>query len=154
MGNMKIKKAKRKDTAIILNCIKGLAEYVGQLDQVTATEEKLEETLFSKNSNVEVRLAYLGDTIIGFVLFFKTYSTFKANSGLYIEDLFIFSEYRNKGYGKQLFNYVIDFGLKYSYNKVEWYVNIKNNNAISFYLKMKAKKLDYKSIYYIDLNKK
>lgn len=151
MNKLEIRKARENDVHVVLNCIKGLAEHVGQIDKVTATEDTLKKTIFGNDSFIEVCIAFLNNKPVGFVLFFKTYSTFKAMPGLYIEDLFVFPEYRNRGIGKQLIEYVINFGKANNFNKVEWYVNNNNAKAIDFYIKMKAKRLDYKSIFYVDL---
>ena len=59
--NIKIRKAEPKDVTIILNLIKELAEYEKLLDEVTATEDKLMNTIFGKDKFVEVWLAEIND---------------------------------------------------------------------------------------------
>lgn len=148
---IKIREAGIKDSSVILNCIKGLAEHVDQADFVTATENDIKETIFSPGSHVKVFVAEnIEDEICGFALIFKTYSTFKAKTNFYIEDLFVFPEHRNSGIGSFLFNYIKEYAEKQGASKVEWYVNNSNQGAIDFYQKIGAKKLDYKSIYYLE----
>ena len=69
--NIKIRKAELKDVTIILNLIKELAEYEKLLDEVTATEDKLMNTIFGKDKFVEVWLAEINDEPVGQVLFFR-----------------------------------------------------------------------------------
>ena len=118
---------------------------------VTATEERIRAKLFGAESHVEVFIAYWGDTPAGYVLFYKTFSTFVASTGCYVEDLFVFPEFRNRGVGTALIRRVIDHGQQAGYHKVEWYVNNRNRAAIKFYEKLGATKLDYKSIYYVEV---
>jgi len=86
---IKIRKAELKDVTTILNLIKELAEYEKLLDEVTATEDKLMNTIFGKNKFVEVWLAEIIDDSVGQVFFFRNYSTFLAKPGFYIEDIYV-----------------------------------------------------------------
>lgn len=151
MSDIRIEKATKNDSGIILACIKGLAEHVGQSDMVTATQEDIENRIFSDSSHVEVLIAYIENKPAGFILYYKTFSTFKASFGLYVEDLFIFPEFRNRRIGSKLFQQVIEIGRVQNFRKVEWYVNNKNKEALEFYKQFDVHILDYKSIYYINL---
>ena len=153
MDCIKIKKAKKEDTDVILSCINGLSEHVGETDIVTSTKELLENTIFADNSHVEVLLAYLNEKAVEYILYYKTFSTFKSSYGLYIEDLFVFPEYRNIGIGTKLFQRVVTIAKNLDMCKVEWYVNNKNKDAINFYKKFNVNILDYKSIYYVNCKK-
>jgi len=149
---IKIRQAAENDSAIIYDCICGLAVHVNQLDLVSATKEDIKESVFSSDSHVKVFVAENEeDKICGFVLILKTFSTFKAKTNYFIEDLFVFPEYRSLGIGKQLFDYVKDYAQIHGAGKVEWYVNNANQGAIDFYKKIGAKVLDYKSIYYMNV---
>lgn len=150
---IKIREAVANDSAVIFDCICGLAEHVNQLDMVTATEPDIKKSIFNTDSHVKVFVVENEeDKICGFALIFKTFSTFKATTNYYIEDLFVFPEYRNSGVGKQLFDYIKDYAQTHGAVKVEWYVNNANHGAIDFYKKIGAKALDYKSIYYLNCN--
>lgn len=151
MSDIRIEKATKNDSGIILACIKGLAEHVGQSDMVTATQEDIENRIFSDSSHVEVLIAYIENKPAGFILYYKTFSTFKASFGLYVEDLFVFPEFRNRRIGSKLFQQVIEIGRMQNFRKVEWYVNNKNRGALEFYKQFDVHILDYKSIYYIIL---
>lgn len=150
MNKIKISQATEYDSVEILSFIQGLADHLGQADQVTATKEDIENTLFSEDSPAAAEIAYYEDVPAGFVLYFKTYSTFSAQFGYYIEDLFVVPEFRGKGIGSILLKYVLDKSRENHGKKVEWYVNNTNKEAVAFYNKLGAKKLDYKSIFYIE----
>lgn len=71
------------------------------LDEAVATEELLREWLF-EHKKAEVIFACEDGKEIGFALFFHNFSTFLGRAGIYLEDLFVLSEYRGKGYGKAI----------------------------------------------------
>ncbi len=144
-----IREAKEQDIDMIYSCIRGLAEHVNQLELVTAKKEDLLQEFFSPNSHVLVLIAENEkNEVTGFSLFFKTFSTFKAKTNLFIEDLFVFPEFRSKGIGKMLLNRICEYAKSLGAAKVEWYVNNANKGAINFYNSYGAKQLDYKSIFY------
>ena len=91
--------AERRDTALILQFIKDLAEYEKMADLVVATPEMLEEEIFEKRK-AEVLFVMENGREVGFALFFHNFSTFLGRAGLYLEDLFVLPEFRGKGYGK------------------------------------------------------
>ncbi|MBI4459039.1 MAG: N-acetyltransferase, partial [Acidobacteria bacterium] len=75
-----------KDIPEILAMIRQLAEYERLAPMVTATEAQLRSTLFGEQPQAEVLLDYLQSECVGFALFFRTYSTFLAKPGLWVED--------------------------------------------------------------------
>ena len=133
MQNIEIKPATIKEVSTILDFIKKLAEYEKLSSQVTATEKKLENSLFGKKPEAEVLLAYLNNKPIAIAIFFHNYSTFLAQKGLYLEDLFVLEEYRNKGIGKKLLQYLAKLAIKRNCGRFEWSVLDWNTPAINFY---------------------
>ena len=140
--NYKIRLAELDDVSEIFILIKELADYERLLDEVVATEELLEETLFGENSNVEVLLAYNGNKVLGFALYFKNFSTFLGRPGIYLEDLFVRKFARGKGIGKALLQRIAKYTLEIGGGRLEWSVLDWNESAISFYKKIGAVPLD------------
>src|SRR4051812_12205827 len=97
----KLRQATVADVPVILRCIQSLAEFERLTHQCVATEERLRETLFGASPVAEVTLAFDGDVPAGFALWFRNYSTFLALPGIYLEDLFVFPEFRGRGLGRQ-----------------------------------------------------
>ena len=140
--NYNIRLAGVDDLSEIFVLIKELADYERLLDQVIATEELLEETLFGENSNVEVLLACDENQILGFALYFRTFSTFLGRPGIYLEDLFVREFARGRGIGKALLRRIARSTLDMRGGRLEWSVLDWNQSAISFYKKMGAVPLD------------
>ena len=140
--NYKIRPAELDDVPEIFVLIKELADYERLLDEVVATEELLEETLFGENSNAEVLLAFDGNQVLGFALYFHTFSTFLGRPGIYLEDLFVREFARGKGIGEALLRRISRCALEMGGGRLEWSVLDWNEPAISFYKKMGAVPLD------------
>ena len=90
----------------------------------------------------EVLLAYDGEAPVGFALFFHNYSTFLAERGLYLEDLFVVPEARGKGIGYALFSALAEIALSRNCGRMEWAVLKWNQLAIDFYVRVGAEPLN------------
>src|SRR5579871_6682599 len=99
MSKLRIVPATELDLPVILNLIHALAEYEKLADTVTATEGRLRATLFGNKAAAEVLLVYWDQECAGFAVYFETYSTFLAQPGLYLEDLYVKPHLRGKGIG-------------------------------------------------------
>jgi GNAT superfamily N-acetyltransferase len=102
MNDFQFRYATEDDAALILEFIRGIAIYEKMLDEVVNTDELIKEVVFGKG-HAEVIFALDGEKEVGFALFFHNYSTFVGRAGIHLEDLFVWPEYRGKGYGKALF---------------------------------------------------
>ena len=138
--------ANRTDTPLILQFIKELADYEGMLDEVVADEATLEHWLFDKEK-AEVLLAVVDEKEIGFALFFHNFSTFLGRAGLYLEDLYVKSEYRGKGYGKAIFKELAKIAVARGCGRLEWWCLDWNKPCIDFYLSMEATPMSDWTVY-------
>jgi len=138
MSATKIVSATAEDTPVILEMIRGLAEYEKLAHQVTATEEQLRQSLFGEHPAAEVLLAHHGRECAGFALFFPNYSTFLAKPGLYLEDLFVKPHLRAKGIGFALLARLAAIATERGCGRLEWQVLDWNEPSIRFYKKLGA----------------
>ena len=141
-----IRKATEADAALILEFIKGIATYENMLDEVINTEEMIKEVVFGKG-NAEVIFALEGEKEVGFALFFHNYSTFVGKSGIHLEDLFVWPEYRGRGHGKALLLEVARIAKERGCGRMEWTCLDWNTPSINFYLSMGAIPMDEWTIY-------
>lgn len=147
--NTIIRKAVREDTSLILEFIKGIARYEKMDNEVEATVELLEEQLFDK-CRAEVIFAMEEGKEVGFALFFHNFSTFVGRAGLYLEDLYVYPEYRGKGYGKALFMELVNIASERRCGRMEWVCLNWNKPSIDFYRSMGAVALDEWTTYRLD----
>ncbi|MEA4920877.1 MAG: GNAT family N-acetyltransferase [Clostridiaceae bacterium] len=140
--------AEERDTALILQFVKGLAEYEKMLDEVVATEDMLKEWLFEKKT-AEVIFAVSDGIEVGFALFFHNFSTFLGKAGIYLEDLYVKPEYRGLGYGKALLKKLAQIAVERECGRLEWVVLNWNRPSIDFYLSLGAAPMDDWTVYRI-----
>ena len=101
-----LRPATEEDCPQILHFIRQLAEYEKLSHEVVATEAKLRQTLFGEHPTAEVLLGFYRSQPVAFALFFSNYSTFLAQPGIYLEDLFVDPAWRGKGFGGALLRYL------------------------------------------------
>lgn len=130
------------DTPLIVELIRGLAEYEKLAHECVATEERIRETLFGPKPQAEVVIAFLDDQAAGFALFFENYSTFLARRGIYLEDLFVFPRFRGHGVGKALLSHLAKLAVERECGRFEWSVLDWNESAIGFYKSLGAAPMD------------
>lgn len=135
------------DVPLILECIRGLAEYERLPHEVVATEDVLRETLFGPRPVAEVVLAHEGDEPAGFALFFHNFSTFLGRPGLYLEDLFVFPRFRGRGLGRRLLEHLARIAVKRGCGRFEWAVLDWNVDAIGFYEALGARPMSDWTVY-------
>jgi len=142
MSKLRIVPAAEPDLPVILNLIHALAEYEKLADTVTATPERLRETLFGAKPAAEVLLAHWEGECAGFAVFFATYSTFLAQPGLYLEDLYVKPDMRGNGIGLALLKHLARIAAERGCGRLEWGVLEWNQPAIRFYKKLGAQPMD------------
>jgi len=145
-----IREATSADVPLILKFIKGLAEYEKLSHEVVATEASLQKTLFGEKPAAEVVIAELHQQPVGFALFFHNFSTFLAQPGLYLEDLFVIPEARGKGVGKALLVHLANLALHRGCGRFEWSVLDWNQPAIDFYRSIGAVGMDEWTVQRVD----
>jgi len=142
MSNVRIVPATESDVPIILEMIRELAAYEKLLHICVATEAQLRGTLFGARPAAEVLLAQLDGATVGFALFFPNYSTFLAQPGIFLEDLYVKPHARGKGAGLALLRELARIAVARGCGRVEWLVLDWNEPSIAFYKKLGAKVMD------------
>lgn len=147
--NFKIRFAEEKDTKLILDFIKELADYEKLLNEVVATEEILYDSLFVRKK-AEVVIGEYDGNPVGFALFFYNFSTFLGKPGIYLEDLYIKPEMRGKGLGKIMLSFLGNLAIERNCGRLEWWCIDWNESSIKFYKEMGAKPMDEWTVYRVD----
>lgn len=151
MINTEFRYATDKDTSLILDFIRGLAEYEKMSDDVIADEALLREWIFEKKK-AEVIFALEDGREVGFALFFHNFSTFLGRAGIYLEDLFVMPEYRGRGHGKSLLRELARIALERGCGRLEWSCLDWNTPSIDFYLSLGAQQMNEWTAYRVSGN--
>jgi len=134
-----IRSATEADLPLILELIEGLADYERLRHECRATIPLLRESLFGAHPAAEVLIAEQEGVPAGFALFFHNYSTFLAQRGIYLEDLFVKPEFRGRGIGHALLVRLAQVAVERQCGRLEWAVLDWNESAIGFYQRLGAK---------------
>ena len=137
--DLRIRVAGKEDVPLVLEFIKKLARYERLSHEVTVTEEILRENLFEGRRVAEAILAEHQQIAVGFALYFHNFSTFIGQAGIFIEDLYVDEFYRERGFGRALFLYIVRLARERGCGRVEWSVLDWNRPAIQFYESLGAK---------------
>ena len=144
---LEIRFAERPDVPVILRLIKALSVYEKLEDKVVATEEKVDRALFGGRPYAETIIAELDGKPVGFALFFHNFSTFLAQPGIYLEDLFVEPEQRGAGIGRALLARLAQIAVERECGRLEWAVLDWNKDAIGFYERLGATPNDEWTVY-------
>ena len=144
---VEIRFGERSDVPLILRLIKALSVYEKLEDKVVATEDKVEKALFGPRPYAETLIAELDGEPVGFALFFHNFSTFLAQPGIYLEDLFVEPEHRGSGIGRALLARLAEIAIERDCGRLEWAVLDWNKDAIGFYERLGAQPQDDWTVY-------
>lgn len=134
---IKIRKGTKKDLSKVLELIKELADYEGELKEVSISKKDLEKYGFCENPLYFFLVAESDSDVIGLAIYFMHFSTWKGKC-LYLEDLIVSNKYRRQGVGTLLFENLIKIANKENIRRIMWQVLYWNKSAINFYKKFDA----------------
>jgi GNAT superfamily N-acetyltransferase len=140
--NLDIRPATAGQVRLIMNFIKEMAEYEKLTHELVTDEDILRENLFGKNRSAEAVIGYYKEKPVGYAMFFYNFSSFTGKPGLYIEDIYVKTEHRGKGFGRALLLYLARLARDKKCARMEWAVLTWNEPAINFYKKIGAVSMD------------
>lgn len=152
--NVTVRRALREDSHELWRLIDALAEYEKLSPPDAAAKARLAEDLFAARPRIDAFLAEVDGAAVGYALILETYSSFLALPTLFLEDIFVLSEWRGHKIGAALFREVIAEAHRRGCGRMEWAVLTWNQLAMDFYERYGAKRLEDWRVYRLDLNTK
>lgn len=137
-AGLRIDAATDRDVGVILDLIKGLAEFEKLAHLVSVTEGTLRDGLFGPARVADAVIASIDGRAVGYALWFYTFSTFLGTRGIYLEDLFVVPEARSHGVGHALLRHLARIAVSQGCGRIEWAVLDWNERAIRFYERLGA----------------
>jgi GNAT superfamily N-acetyltransferase len=141
-SEFQIRPAMPADVPLVLAFVRELAEYEHLGHLVSATEQRLRESLFGTHPGAQVLLGFAGEAPAGFAVYFHNFSTFLGVKGLWLEDLYVRPALRRHGYGRALLLHVARIARDRGCGRFEWAALDWNETAIRFYKSLGAVALD------------
>ena len=146
-----VRVAEPADVPVLLELVRELAVYEREPDAVEATEDMLREALFGAAPVASCHVALGEDgAVVGFALWYVTFSTWKGLPGLWLEDLFVRPEARGRGLGKALLQELAAVCVARGWPRFEWWVLDWNAPSIGFYRSLGAVPQDEWTTFRVD----
>ena len=133
MNGASVRAARREDVPRVWDLLRGLARYERLDHEVTGTPERLAEDLFGARQRVECLVAEAEGGLVGYALFYPTYSSFQTAPMVWLEDLYVVPERRGRGDGRALLAELSRLALARGCRRMGWIVLDWNAASIRFY---------------------
>jgi GNAT superfamily N-acetyltransferase len=142
-----VRAAEPRDVPVLLELFAELAEYEHLTHELRATEQGLAAALFGERPVAEALIAEGhaesgGPEVLGYALFFPTFSSFLTSTGIWLEDLFVRPSYRGEGVGQALLSAVAARACERGGERLEWAALDWNELALGFYRRIGAGTMD------------
>jgi GNAT superfamily N-acetyltransferase len=137
-----IRAAIEEDADLLLDLIDALADYEKLPRPDPAARNRLRRDGFGDRPLFRAYLGELDGVPVAYAITYHTYSSFLALPTLYLEDLFVLPRARGKGLGGAMFRHLAAEAVAQGCGRMEWVVLDWNQNAIDFYERLGARRLN------------
>lgn len=142
MNTIAISPVTRAEVPALLELILELARFERLEHEVEATPSALEESLFGKQPVAGALFARCNGELVGYAIYFYTFSSFVGRAGIWLEDVYVRPQFRKRGAGRKLIEAVAQIGAERNCGRFEWTALNWNEHALDFYDRLGAKKMD------------
>jgi GNAT superfamily N-acetyltransferase len=137
---LKIKEATIEDASLLVSLIRELAVYEKLDDVCKINEDMMREALIAKTAHA--LLAEVDSVMVGYCVYYFTFSTFMGLPSLYLEDLYVKPTYRSQGIGTSFFNKLANIATKKNCERIDFTCLKWNTNSLNYYLSLGATVMD------------
>ena len=134
----RIRRVREPDVPAVVALVRELAEYERLAHECVMTDNELRTALFAPHPALFGHVAEVEGEIVGFTLWFLSFSTFRGAHGIYLEDLFVRQDHRGGGLGRALLTELAEECVRNGYARLEWSVLDWNEPSIGFYKSLGA----------------
>ncbi len=130
-----IRTARPEDIPAIIGLMREFAEFESLLDYLEVTDESLAEVMFGADAFVKGLIALDDEAAVAYAIFYPSFSSFRGQRSVYLEDIFISKDYRKHGLGELMLRAVAKAGKKFGAVRMDFQVLDWNSPAVKFYKK-------------------
>ena len=152
MSDFEIRAASVADVPDLIRLVQALAAYEKEPDAATATPDQFREALFPAQGD-PTAYALVGvreGSVVAMAIWFRSFSTWTGQAGIWLEDLFVEPDQRGHGLGKALLAHLAQLCVERGWTRLEWTVLDWNTPSIEFYRAHGARSLDDWSTFRVD----
>jgi GNAT superfamily N-acetyltransferase len=134
--------ATEADLEALLDLIRELARFERLEEAVEATVQSLRESLFGSAPVAQALLARCDGELVGYALYFFTFSSFVGRPGVWLDDLYVRPSHRGQGIGHTLMRAVAREAARRNCGRFEWTALNWNKKALDFYHRLGAEAME------------
>lgn len=142
MPDTRVRATHPNDAGRIIELMRELAVYEKLEHHFENTPDRIRASFFGSDPSARCFVGEVHGEIEGYAVFFRTYSTFLGQPGLYLEDLYVTPNLRGSGLGKALLQAVAQEAYQAGFRRLDWAVLDWNRLAIDFYKKIGAQVME------------
>lgn len=133
-----IREALESDVPSILKLLRDFAAFENLSEYLTIGEAELYNAMFGPASFVEGLVCEVDGETAGFAIFYPRFSSFRGQTGYYLEDIYIDDAHRGRGFGEKLLQAIARKGKSRGFQRIDFQVLEWNFAAIEFYKSLGA----------------
>jgi GNAT superfamily N-acetyltransferase len=141
-AGLALRAATPEDAALLCDFVRELAEFEGLSHECAITPEAMGEHVLGPRRCAAAIVAEFDGRPAGYALYYRTFSTFAAKPGLFLEDLYVRPDFRNRGIGRALLAAVAQIAQSRTAGRLEWTALKWNAKALALYAAVGAKPLE------------
>jgi ribosomal protein S18 acetylase RimI-like enzyme len=132
-GDLTIRLATATDADMIHTALLAMARAMGDEDKITSTVSDIRKHGFGDHPAFEVLIAELDGAFAGLCLTFPSFSTWRGQPGIFVQDLYVDEACRGRRIGEALLRAVARRGKARGAGYLRLSVDIENKKAEAFY---------------------
>ena len=152
MSDFEIRAASVADVPDLIRLVQALAAYEKEPDAATATPDQFREALFPAQGDPTAYdlVGVREGAVVAMAIWFRSFSTWTGQAGIWLEDLFVEPDQRGHGLGKALLAHLAQLCVERGWTRLEWTVLDWNTPSIEFYRAHGARSLDDWNTFRVD----
>jgi len=134
-----VRPARPGDGEALHRLVVALAEHQNEAHLVSSTPAQLEAVLCADDERQGCLVAVADGAIVGFAYWYTLFTTYTAQTKLYMEDLCVLPEARGQGIGIALLKALAQLCVDRGYRRFEWLAMDDNEVGKAFYRRIGGK---------------
>jgi GNAT superfamily N-acetyltransferase len=135
-----IRFATMDDAETLHRAMLGIAESMGEREKVVSTPDDIRRFGFGEKPAFEALIAEADGRCVGICVFFASFSTYRGEPGVYVQDLFVEPALRGSGVGARLLQRLAAVTRRRGGGYIRLSVDVRNVSAQAFYTRLGIKK--------------
>ena len=130
---MIIRHVEKSEIVQLFSLLQASAEFDGCAESLRVTATTLRDALFAERPLAHALVAEIDGKLVGMATYYSIFSSFIAKPGFWLDDLYVYQEYRNRRVGRKLMERLCRIAHNNGCGRVDWHVSKVNERGMNFY---------------------